>query len=254
MKIYPPNFLDGGQRSPEWLKQRVGNVTASRVGDIMGRKRDGGYYQKRIDYMDELIAEILTGKATESYVTAEMEFGTEYEDEARGAYEAHTEMFVDQVGFVLHPELARVGASPDGLVGKVGGVEIKVPKTITHLRWKRAGVVPQEHKWQMLLNMDCCVHDQPREWWDFFSYDPRLKGDLGKFHVRMHRDEKELEKMRAEIVLFLDELSDELIRMTEPLSKQLERSIAAKKQFNRIHQSDEELRAELGSLEGTIVP
>ena len=254
MRIYPPNFLDGGQRSPEWLKQRTGNATASRIGDIMGRKKNGEYYQKRLDYMDELIAEILTGEATETYVTAEMQFGIDNEDDARSAYEAHNETFVDQVGFVMHPEIARCGGSPDGLVGKVGGVEIKVPKTITHLRWKRAGVVPEEYKWQMMLNMDCCVDGQPREWWDFFSYDPRLKGDLAKFQVRMYRDEKELEVMRNEIVTFLDELADELIRMTQPLSKQLERSIAAKQAFNRVNPSDAELRRELASVESGLVP
>ena len=245
MKNLPANFLDGDQKSPQWLKQRVGNVTASRLADIMGKKKDGNYYQKRIDYMDEIIAEILSGELVEHYVSAEMDFGSEYEAEARSQYELRNEVFVDQVGFVLHPEIARCGASPDGLVGNDGGVEIKVPKTITHLRWKRAGIVPPEYKWQMYLNMDCCLIDQPRQWWDFFSYDPRLKGELSVFQVRLHRNEEEIQLMRGTITTFLEELADSIMRLTDPLSKQLERSIEASKDFRKVYPSDAELMAEL---------
>jgi len=245
MKNWPANFMDCEQGSPEWLKHRLGHVTASRVAAVIEKKKNGEYKQEREDYMDELIAEILTGRVTETYVTAEMEFGTEHEGLARSDYEAQNEVFVDRVGFVLHPEIARCGASPDGIVGNDGGLEIKVPKTITHLRWKRAGVVPEKHKWQMFLNMDCAE----REWWDFFSYDPRLKGELSRFQVRLYRDEKEISKMRDEIVKFLDELATEMIRMTEPMSKQLERSVAGKKAW-----TDMELRAELASIDGPLVP
>lgn len=221
MKEWPANFIDCEQGSPEWLKARIGNATASRIGDIMGRKKDGSYYQKRLDYMDELLAEILTGMATETYVTAEMQFGIEQEPFARSAYELANDVFVDRVGFVMHPTIGRCGASPDGLVGPDGGLEIKVPKTITHLRWRRAGVVPAEHRPQMLLNLDCCE----REWWDFFSFDPRLKGDLQRFQVRLYRDEKEIKAMRDEIDKFLEELANLAIQQTSDLAQQLQGSI-----------------------------
>ena len=37
------------------------------------------------------------------------------------------------IGFVDHPTIAMAGASPDGLVGDVGLVEVKCPNTATHI-------------------------------------------------------------------------------------------------------------------------
>lgn len=219
MKNWPANYLCCEQGSIEWLNARKGKLTASRVGEILGRKRDGNYYQKRLDYQDELIAEIMTGIAAETYVTAEMQFGIDHEHEARGAYEAANEVFVDRVGFVSHPFLGRVGASPDGLIGKDGGLEIKIPKTVNHLRWRKAGIIPAEHRPQMLLNMDCCE----REWWDFLSFDPRLNPEFKRFQLRLYRTKQveiEIQNMRDEITTFLEELADELMLITDAKPEQ----------------------------------
>lgn len=207
MKVYPPNFLDHDQNTPAWLQARAGHVTASRVADVIAtRKRGDGELERRKRYRTELLAEILRGRTADHFVTDEMQFGLDNEPLARTAYEMMTGYDVERVGFVLHPTIARCGASPDGLVGDVGGVEIKVPKTETFIEWKIAGVVPEEHRAQMYLNMACCERDKPVEWWDFFAHDPRLKDGVGNFLVRLPRDNERIADMEAKILQFLEEL------------------------------------------------
>lgn len=207
MKNYPPNFLDHDQNTAEWLQARAGHVTASRVADVIAtRKRGEGELAARKKYRTELLAEILRGRTADHFVTEEMQFGTDNEPLARQAYEDLTGYEVERVGFVMHPRIGRCGASPDGLVGKDGGVEIKVPKTETFIEWKIAGVIPEEHKPQMYLNMACCERDCPVQWWDFFAHDPRLKEGVGNFLVRLPRDDEKIADMEAKIEQFLTEL------------------------------------------------
>lgn len=248
---YPPNFLDGDQNSPEWLKQRVGHVTASRVADVITtRKRGEGELAARRRYRTELLAEILKGRAADHLVTEEMQYGIDNEPVARTAYEMLTGYEVDRVGFVLHPRIARCGASPDGLVGAEGGVEIKVPKTETFIEWKLAGVVPPEHRPQMYLNMACCERDCPVQWWDFFAHDPRLKDGIGNFLVRLPRDNKEIADMESKIEQFLCELAGEAERFVtgQSLDEKLRQSIR-----NTGKYTDEQLREMLRD-EGVSVP
>jgi YqaJ-like viral recombinase domain len=87
------------------------------------------------------------------------------------------------VGFIDHPTVLRSGASPDGLVGERGMVEIKCPNTATHCEWALAGRVPPEHELQMQWQMDCC----DRDWCDFVSYDPRMPDGQQLFVRRTNR-------------------------------------------------------------------
>jgi YqaJ-like viral recombinase domain len=144
----------------------------------------------------------LTGKAEKCYVSKEMRYGSEQEPFARTAYEIRTENVVDQVGFVFHPGLDFSGASPDGLIREDGGVELKCPKTTTHLAYMAAGVVPKEYEDQMLLNMAC----SQRDWWDFVSFDPRLPQKLRVFIVRMPRDEARIGEIEREVMTLNHEI------------------------------------------------
>jgi hypothetical protein len=164
--------------------------------DVMATLKRGGEAASRRDYRAELIAERLTGRAEDQYVSKEMKFGTEQEPFARTAYEIKTENIVDQVGFIFHPRLDFTGASPDGLIGEDGGLELKCPKTTTHLAYMMGGTVPKEYQYQMLWNMACAE----REWWDFASYDPRLPEKLRVFIVRLPRDEARIGEIEREVL------------------------------------------------------
>lgn len=190
--------LDFPQGSEEWLASRAGKVTASRMADVMAKIKTGEAASRR-DYRAQIVAEILTGKPQDGgFTNAEMQWGTDQEPFARSAYEVKTGVMVDQVGLVLHPSTDRAAASPDGLVGD-GLVEIKCPKTATHLQYILDEVVPSKYQPQMLWQMACA--DRP--WCDFVSFDPRLPDDLQLFIVRFTRDDERIAAMEAEVQAFL---------------------------------------------------
>lgn len=185
------------QGTPEWLAERAGKVTASMVSAVLAKPETAGYR----DYQAQLVAEILTGKPQGSdYTNVAMQFGAEMEPLARSAYEAETGFSVDEVGFCQHPTIERAGASPDGLVGDSGLVEIKCPKVATHLAYLIAGVVPATYKNQMMWQMACTG----REWCDFASFRPDLPEHLQLFIIRFKRDVELIKKLEAAVVAFLD--------------------------------------------------
>ena len=188
--------IDAIQGTPEWLAARAGRVTASMISNVLMKPETAGFR----DYQAQLVAEILTGKPQGSdYTNAAMQFGTETEPLARSAYEAETGFSVDEVGLCIHPTIDRAGASPDGLVGNSGLVEIKCPKVATHLAYLIAGVVPSGYKNQMMWQMACCE----RDWCDFVSFRPDLPEHLQLFLIRFHRDEKEIDKLETAVKAFL---------------------------------------------------
>ena len=198
------------QGSVDWFAARIGKVTASRLADVMAKIKSGEA-AARANYRAELVAERLTGVQAESYTSPDMERGTEMEPFARAAYEAHRLVMVDQVGFIDHPTIPNTGASPDGLVGDKGLLEIKVPKTATHVGYLTAGVVPSKYQPQMLWQMACTG----REWCDFVSYEPRLPGNLALFVVRFERDDKRIYEMESEVLLFLNEIEQTIDKLNK---------------------------------------
>jgi putative phage-type endonuclease len=187
------------QGSAEWLAHRVGKVTASRVSDACAvLKRKEGESAARAKYRLELITERLTGLASDHFVSADMDRGTELEPYARAAYEVERDVMVDRVGLVLHPEWDFAASSPDGLVNSDGLIEIKCGRITTHCEWMQDGVVPEEHRPQMYWNMLCCE----REWADFVSYHPRFK----PWVIRLQRDEEIIKRMEDEVYRFNEEV------------------------------------------------
>ena len=198
-------ILDFPQGSDEWLASRAGKVTASRLADVMAKIKSGEA-AARSDYRAQIIAEVLTGvPQSDGYTNAAMQWGVDTEASARNAYEAATGVLVEEVGLVIHPRIERSGASPDGLAGD-GLLEIKCPKTATHIQYLTANTVPAKYKYQMLWQMACTQ----RSWCDFVSFDPRLPEDLQLFLIRFDRDDKKIEEMEKEVILFLSEV-DEVI-------------------------------------------
>ena len=196
------------QGTPEWLSERAGKVTASMVSAVLMKPETAGYR----DYQAQLVAEILTGKPQGSdYTNAAMQFGTETEPLARSAYEAETGFSVDEVGLCQHPAIERSGASPDGLVGKDGLVEIKCPKVATHLAYLIADVVPAAYKNQMMWQMACTG----RDWCDFVSFRPDLPENLQLFIVRFKRDPARITELETAVVDFLAGVRHMILKLKE---------------------------------------
>lgn len=202
--------MNATQGTPEWLQARAGCLTASAIADIMAKGKGGAESAGRANLRARLVAERLTGTPTETFQSEAMRWGTEQETFARAAYEIRCRVMVDQVGLVMHPELAFAGASPDGLVGDDGLVEIKSPNTATHIEYLLDGNPPRKYQPQMLWQMECTG----RAWCDFVSYDPRMPEELQLLVVRFERDDQRIKELRDEAVRFLAEVEstiDQLI-------------------------------------------
>lgn len=208
----PGIYLDVEQGTQEWKQARCGIVTASRSGDVCAVRKDGGERAERRDYRSEIVCEILTGQPYPQSAerARQVLWGKEQEPYARAAYELQKGILVDTCGFVLHPEIDRFGASPDGLVGpndETGGqLQIKCPTTGTQIEYWRTGTVPLEHMPQMLAEMACTG----RDWCDFVSFDPRLPEHLQLFVRRYHRDNRMIALLEKNVDHFNKEVDEVL--------------------------------------------
>jgi len=165
--------------------------------------------------MAELIVERLTGKKGDSYQNAAMMWGTNTEPLARAAYEAHKGVLVEEVGFVPHPKIPMAGASPDGLVGSEGLVEIKCPaNTATHIEMLMTGKIPLKYELQMDWQMVCT----DRNWCDFVSFDPRMPEDMQLFVTQYTYSMGRDTEITKEVKDFLKELDEKVLALKEKYS------------------------------------
>jgi putative phage-type endonuclease len=201
------------QGTPEWFAARLGNVTASRVADVIAKTKSG-YSASRENYMAQLLCERMTNTVAESYTNAAMQWGTETEPLARAAYESFADVLVDEVGYIAHPTIERAGASPDGLVGVFGLLEIKCPNSATHIDTLISEQVPTKYITQMQWQMSCTG----RTWADFVSFDPRLPSGLQMFVKRVEFDAEYVAMLKEEVIKFLTELDAKISKLNERLN------------------------------------
>lgn len=191
------------QGTEAWLMARCGCVTASKFRDIMSMSLSTGKPFKALeDYLWSLATERFYGSPVEGFTARSTDWGKELEPHALRAYEIETGNIVTASGFVLHPLIPFCGASPDGLIGATGGLEIKCPKDRRiHMRTWLSGI-PVEHIAQVQGNL--WVHD--RQWWDFVSYDPRAPEKFRLYVQRIARDEDYIRVLEAKITRFLGDV------------------------------------------------
>lgn len=197
------------QGSPEWFAARLGRVTASRVADVVAKTKSGPS-ASRANYLAQLVAERLSGEAQESFSSAAMQWGTDMEPEARLAYVFRTDALVEEVGFVPHPLIEMAGASPDGLVGADGLVEIKCPNTAMHIDTLVGRAVPGKYVTQIQWQLACTG----RAWCDFVSFDPRMPEEMRLFVQRVERDDARIAELEGEVIAFLADLDATVASLT----------------------------------------
>lgn len=198
------------QGGPDWLAERAGIATASEFASIMATVKSGEAADRR-NYRARLVVERLTHKPIPTFVSAAMRQGTEREPDARMAYMVQTGAVVEQVGLCRHDTL-EAGASPDGLIGTDGGLEIKCPELATHLTYLKAKAEPPEYTWQIQGGMWITE----RQWWDFVSFNPDFPPHLQLVVRRIKRDDKRIALLAAEVERFMNEVraeEDEIRRL-----------------------------------------
>ena len=188
------------QGTPEWFAARLGIATASRFKDIMARTPAPWN-----NYMAELVAERLTGEREEGYKSSDMQWGNDYEAVARLTYKLNNpDKKVRGCGIFLHDEID-CGASPDGLVDDDGTIEIKCPKTATHIQTLKSGKLPTQYFWQVQGQLWITG----RKWCDFISYDPRLPENASYICIRVERDDEAITRLAESVDGFMQQVASD---------------------------------------------
>lgn len=204
------NVIDCEQNSAEWLAARCGSLGASSIADMVAKTRTG-WGASRFNLAARIVCERLTGTPQESYTNAAMQWGHDTEPQARAMYEFMRDVAVQQVGLVLHPSINKSHASPDGLVGDDGLIEIKCPNTATHIETLLSEDVEGKYVKQMQWQMACCG----RAWCDFVSFDPRLPAEMQMFVQRVPRDDDFIAELEREARLFLAEIDKTIATLSD---------------------------------------
>ena len=200
-----------------WLAQRIAKVTASRISDVIAKTKTG-VSTSRQNYLIQIVTERLTGKKADSgFVSQAMLDGIERESAARELYMRTRGVSVTEVGFFDHPVIKNSGASPDGAVnaeeeGKYAGlIEIKCPIETTHTNTLMSKSVPSKYIPQMQWQLACTG----AKWVDFVSYNPNFPEELQLFVARVDRDDTYIAELEAEVIKFLDEVEQTIIKLKE---------------------------------------
>lgn len=199
------------QETADWMASRAGCFTASRASDLMAKTKSGPS-ASRGNLLALLAVERLTGQCVETYQNAAMQRGIDLEAEARDAFSFEYGMAIQECGSIPHPTIPRCSASPDGLIGDSGLIEIKCPSSMQkHLDALRTGAHAQEYRWQ--LQHQLLVTG--REWVIAVSYDPRFPAGLQMARKKVERDDAAIKDLVAEIAV----ADAEVELMVEELSK-----------------------------------
>ena len=186
--------LNMEQGSAAWTRARLGIPTASNFKRIM--TATGTLSNASVQYMNELINEWRTAKKPASGATEWMRRGLEMEPEARAFYARRSGVSVAEVGLVYRDERRLIAASPDGMVGDDGLLEIKCPKHSTHEAYLRAGKIPPAY----IPQVQGQLWVTNRKWCDFFSYHPDFPEQL---LLRVARDERYIKELCAAVEGFV---------------------------------------------------
>lgn len=186
------------QGTEEWLRERMGKVTASKISDVMMDASKAGYQ----NYRAQLVCERLTGQPTKTFKSRAMEQGNEVEPQARAVYSLETGLMVEEVGFIPHPTIEGAGCSPDGLVGPDGMVQLKCPEPKTHIEYLMGKAIPRVYALQLQWEMACTG----RMWTDFSSYNNDLPEEMRIKIIRVNRDPRKIVELEVATRDFLTEV------------------------------------------------
>jgi len=186
------------QNTPEWIAERLGCPSASEFKRIVTAK--GVRSESRGKYINELASEIITGERAASYKNKAMDQGHEREQENIDLYKFRNGCEITQVGFCWKDENKLYGASPDALVNDDGLMEAKNSNGAQQIDRILHGWTAAEHHRQAMGQMLVTG----RKWCDVVSYCRGMK----TVTVRFERDEKFLEILEFELIMFNDELME----------------------------------------------
>ena len=168
------------QLSEEWFRLRAGKITASIAAACLGLDP----YCSRQRAWRKILGQ---DKPEHNRHT---QWGTRFECLALTDYEVLSGTLVEETGFVVHPRLPWLGASPDGLIGADGLGEVKCPG-------QAPASVPIPHRIQILVQLMCTG----RFWGDYWAWVDRDYFIQRVYPAGFSWLERNLEKFYVDFVL-----------------------------------------------------
>lgn len=193
------------QGDPEWLKARIGSIGGSSISKAVAKGE--GKIRKQLLY--DMVGEILSGEKKEGYRDKNMEAGLEYEDEARSLYAFRNDVEVEQIA--MFKDGPHKHASPDGLIGGDGTIEIKTVIPSVYVESKLTGKIPTQYRKQIMWGLKRSL----RGWCDYTVYCPYVKEIDPLLVIRLERDEKEIVELEAGADEFIAEMLSMVDRMRQ---------------------------------------
>jgi len=207
----------------DWLLERIGKFTASEFHKLTTAPTKKELPVGAITFTGEKVVEMLTEFLDEGFVTKDMQWGIDHELEAIEEFERRTNFKVYKTG--INQELITLGKSiggtPDGLIGKDSGIEVKCPKSSTHFQY--LSITNQEdlkktspnYYWQI----QGLLYITKRTSWYFITYDPRFKDKEQQLHFIEVKPNAEDQKFLVErLAMAIEYKSYLLIKMREKFS------------------------------------
>lgn len=220
------------QRSLEWFRSRVGNITGSKVAEIMksGRKKDELWSDTAKSYLYQIAGERLFNPDflndddvfqdyidQTSFTTKAMQWGSDQEDAAKSLYMTMNfpEGEIVELSSCQHDTIPHFAASPDGAIyGRnkedIRIIEVKCPNINTYMKYRSlihdaASLKETEPKyyWQMMAEMSCTGAKSGI----FITYCPWLSKPI--HWAEIERMEEDIRLMEERVILanqFIDEI------------------------------------------------
>lgn len=200
------------QGSEEWMSLRLGVITASDVWKVLSKPKSGKTWSDtKNTYLNTLIGEVCTG-VTKEVKARTLEWGKEYEIEARMSFEFYSGLAVKEVPIIFKDENLRMACSPDGICSDGAGLELKCPNTtevFIDLALNGIKAMKKEYTAQVQYSMWVTNKDV----WHFSNYDPRMPGGKEIVHIQVERDEKMMEKFDELIPEFIEKMDEGLNKL-----------------------------------------
>lgn len=202
MKIYGPQEVVQG--SDEWLRLRFGKVTASELGNLLTPEFKARTGETPKTYLYTKIAEQWGGALLPGFSAFSTDQGAELEMEARARFEFDHSCDISRVGFVETDDQL-CGCSPDGLIGEDGGIEIKCPQKVNHVRYLIEQTLPKDYACQV----HCSLYVTQRPWWVFLSY----HRGFPLFAVKVMRDDSICAKIDSAVKQFAQDFQSGMLKL-----------------------------------------
>ncbi|WKL60394.1 YqaJ viral recombinase family protein [Klebsiella variicola] len=196
------------QGDEDWVKLRLGVITASEVHNVIAKPRSGTKWpDMKISYFHTLLAEVCTGVAPEVNAKS-LAWGKQYEDDARALFKFTSCVDVIESPILFRDETLRTACSPDGLCSNGFGLELKCPFTSRDFMKFRLGGF-DAIKAAYMAQVQYSMWVTGKEAWFFANYDPRMKRE-GLHYVIVEREKKYMDEFDEQVPEFISKMDEAL--------------------------------------------